>query len=240
MLIIEEWQNPEAAPENHQGNVPDSAGIERFVAAEIKGKVERSIYDPNKGLDVSVDTSQKAALIKNSIPCFITDDGMFLPLKKELGQKYDSFVRYLKFPGQYRTSNLNDFNVVAIFKKDDKFFYSLCEKTDQHDELDDYTTSYPMIAWIPPQVLEIQGTWEVAMAAFIGDAQALAEEGDNGDYYFFITNAEKMKVVKNSLTSRDVNELPVLSVTSNILTSFGEVVVTSDDQIFMTEGSGVE
>ena len=49
-----------------------------------------------------------------------------------------------------------------------------------------------------------------------------------------------MKVVKNSLTSRDVNELPVLSVTSNILTSFGEVVVTSDDQIFMTEGSGVE
>jgi hypothetical protein len=78
------------------------------------------------------------------------------------------------------------------------------------------------------------------MAAFIGDAQALAEEGDNGDYYFFITNAEKMKVMKNSLTSKDVNELPVLSVTSNILTSFGEVVVTSDDQIFMTEGSGVE
>lgn len=78
------------------------------------------------------------------------------------------------------------------------------------------------------------------MAAFIGDAQALAEEGDNGDYYFFITNAEKMKVVKNSLTSKDVNELPLLSVTSNILTSFGEVVVTSDDQIFMTEGSGVE
>lgn len=78
------------------------------------------------------------------------------------------------------------------------------------------------------------------MAAFIGDAQALAEEGDNGDYYFFITNAEKMKVMKNSLTSKDVNELPILSVTSNILTSFGEVVVTSDDQIFMTEGSGVE
>lgn len=78
------------------------------------------------------------------------------------------------------------------------------------------------------------------MAAFIGDAQALAEEGDNGDYYFFITNAEKMKVMKNSLTSKDVNKLPVLSVTSNILTSFGEVVVTSDDQIFMTEGSGVE
>lgn len=78
------------------------------------------------------------------------------------------------------------------------------------------------------------------MAAFIGDAQALAEEGDNGDYYFFITNAEKMKVVKNSLTSKDVNELPVLSVTSNILTKFGEVIVTSDENIFMTEGSGVE
>lgn len=78
------------------------------------------------------------------------------------------------------------------------------------------------------------------MAAFIGDAQALAEEGDNGDYYFFITNAEKMKVVKNSLTSKDVNELPILSVTSNILTRFGEVIVTSDENIFMTEGSGVE
>lgn len=78
------------------------------------------------------------------------------------------------------------------------------------------------------------------MAAFIGDAQALAEEGDNGDYYFFITNAEKMKVVKNSLTSKDVNELPILTVTSNILTKFGEVIVTSDENIFMTEGSGVE
>ena len=78
------------------------------------------------------------------------------------------------------------------------------------------------------------------MAAFIGDAQALAEEGDIGDYYFFITNAEKMKVVKNSLTSKDVNELPILSVTSNILTKFGEVIVTSDENIFMTEGSGVE
>lgn len=78
------------------------------------------------------------------------------------------------------------------------------------------------------------------MAAFIGDAKALAEEGDNGDYYFFITNAEKMKVVKNSLTSKDVNELPILSVTSNILTKFGEVIVTSDENIFMTEGSGVE
>ena len=78
------------------------------------------------------------------------------------------------------------------------------------------------------------------MAAFIGDAQALAEEGDNGDYYFFITNAEKMKVMKNSLTSKDVNELPILSVTSNILTKFGEVIVTSDENIFMTEGSGVE
>ena len=78
------------------------------------------------------------------------------------------------------------------------------------------------------------------MAAFIGDAQALAEEGDNGDYYFFITNAEKMKVVKNSLTSKDVNELPILSVTSNILTKFGEVIVTSDENIFMTEGTGVE
>lgn len=78
------------------------------------------------------------------------------------------------------------------------------------------------------------------MAAFIGDAQALAEEGDNGDYYFFITNAEKMKVVKNSLTSKDVNELPILSVTSNILTKFGEVIVTSDENIFMTESSGVE
>lgn len=78
------------------------------------------------------------------------------------------------------------------------------------------------------------------MAAFIGDAQALAKEGDNGDYYFFITNAEKMKVVKNSLTSKDVNELPILSVTSNILTKFGEVIVTSDENIFMTEGSGVE
>ena len=240
VLIIQEWQNPEAASNNHQGNVPDSAGIERFVTAEIKAKVEKSIYDPAKGLDISVDTSQKAALIKNSIPCIITDDGMFLPLQRELGQKYDSFVKYLKFPGQYRTSNLNDFNVVAIFKKGDQFFYSLCEKTDQHDELDDYTASYPMIAWIPPKVLETYGVWEVAMAAFIGDAQALAEEGDNGDYYFFITNAEKMKVVKNNLTSKDVNELPILSVTSNIVTKFGEIIITDDNDIFMVEDSEVK
>ena len=45
------------------------------------------------------------------------------------------------------------------------------------------------------------------MAAFIGDAQALAEEGDNGDYYFFITNAEKMKVVKKNLVDLKMKDV---------------------------------
>ena len=78
------------------------------------------------------------------------------------------------------------------------------------------------------------------MAAFIGDAQALAEEGDNGDYYFFITNAEKMKVEKNSLTPKDVKHIPILSVTSNIVTKFGEIIITDDNDIFMVTNSEVK
>ena len=91
------------------------------------------------------------------------------------------------------------------------------------------------------------------MAAFIGDAQALAEEGDNGDYQEnggdlwgvyervnCIFLLYKIYSVFKNKKRQSYRIYKILTVTSNILTKFGEVIVTSDENIFMTEGSGVE
>jgi hypothetical protein len=55
---------------------------------------------------------------------------------------------------------------------------------------------------------------------------------DNGDYYFYISKEVKMKVVKNGLTVEDVNKEPILSVTTNLLTELGEIIITSEDEIY--------
>ena len=46
----------------------------------------------------------------------------------------------------YVETFLNDFNLFAIFKHDDLFYYSLFERTSADDPLDDYSASHPVIA----------------------------------------------------------------------------------------------
>lgn len=123
VLMIEEYVRDEAV-----NNV--SQRVERFVTAEIKGKVLPSIYHPDDLIEVNFEeTDQKAALTKPRIECTLTDNGQFTSDVKELGQKYDSFIRYFKFNPHRITAHLNDFYVFAIFKKDDLFYHSMFEQT---------------------------------------------------------------------------------------------------------------
>ena len=229
VLIIEDYDD------SYPGNIfeQESNRIERFVTAEIKGKVSASIYSPDYDISADiVETDQKASLIKTQIDCTLTDGGSFSSDVKELGQKYDNFIRYLKFNPRRITAHLNDFYVFAIFKQNDLFHYSLFEVTDPDDPLDDYSASHPIVAWIPSGVYESAGTWQVAIIAFTGDMEDLNNNDDNGDYYFYVSQPTKMKIMKNSLTQDVIEQEPILSITSNMLTSIGEVIFTADDKIY--------
>lgn len=238
VLIIEDFQLDEA-PGNIDNGLPEF--VERFVAAEIKGKVTPSIYNPAYEIEADiVKTDQKASLIKTQIECTLTDDGQFTSDVIELGQKYDNFIRYFKFNPRRITAHLNDFYVFAIFKQNDLFYYSLFERTDADDPLDDYSASHPIIAWIPSGVYQSAGTWQVAIIAFVGNMDDLNENNDNGDYYFYVSQTNKMKIVKNSLTEDVVNRDPILSITSNLFTNGGEVIITADENLYQAKKEEME
>ena len=240
VLIIEDFQEDDIyAP----GNIFDEAPgfIERFVAAEVKGKVTPSIYDPLYTIEADVvETDQKASLIKTQIECTLTDDGQFTTDVVELGQKYDNFIRYFKFNPRRITAHLNDFYVFAIFKQNDLFYSSLFEVTDPDDPLDDYSASHPIIAWIPSGVYQSAGPWQVAIIAFVGNMDDLNDNLDNGDYYFYVSQTHKMKIMKNSLTEEVINKDPILSITSNLVTSIGEVIITADDKLYQAAKEEIE
>lgn len=233
VLMIEEFQDSE-----FMGNIKDESAekIERFVSAELKGRVYPSIYNPKYDISVEVtETDQEAALIKPKIECTLSDEGDFLTDEIELGQKHDNFIRYFKFNPRRITAHLNDFYVFAIFKKDDLFYYSLFERTNADDPLDDYSASHPIIAWVPRGVYQTSGTWEVAIIAFTGNLEDLNNNNDNGDYYFFVSKPYKMRIAKNNLTEELATKEPILSITSNLVTSIGEVIITTDNDIYQSK-----
>lgn len=226
VLIIEEYTRDEDV-----NNV--NKQVERFVAAEIKGKVSPSIYNPDETIEVNFEeTDQKAALTKPRIECTLTDDGHFTSDVTELGQKYDSYIRYFKFNPRRITAHLNDFYVFAIFKQNDLFYYSMFEHTWADDPLDDYSASHPIIAWVPSEVYQHAGTWQVAIIAFFGNMDDLNNNDANGDYYFYVSHTNKMKIAKNSLTKAAVETEPILSITGNFITELGEIIITADDKYY--------
>lgn len=42
----------------------------------------------------------------------------------------------------------------------------------------------------------------------------------------------RMKVARNRLTSEDITKDPIISITTNLVTKLGEVIITSDDQLY--------
>ena len=60
----------------------------------------------------------------------------------------------------------------------------------------------------------------------------------NGDYYFFVSKETNGNVIKNKLTLSDVTSEPILSVTSNILTNAGEIIITADGDIYVAANKG--
>ena len=234
VLIIEEWQRDE-----NPGNIAEDTlvCIERFVAAEVKGTVRPTFYDPSMDIEVNdeADSNQLKSLIKPTILCTLTDNGEFSTDTNELGQKFDNFIRYFKFNPRRITAHLNDFYTFAIFKQGDQFFSSQFEQTDADDPNDDYSESHPIIAWVPSGVYKTAGTWQVAIISFAGDFDDLNNSEDNGDYYFFVSKTVKMKVAKNYLTQSDIDADPTVSITSNLLTEIGEIVITKDNELFQAK-----
>lgn len=236
VLIIEEFQDP--TDDEFVGNIKNESSeyIERFVAAEIKCRVNTSIYNPEYDISVTpMETDQEAALIKPKIECTLSDEGNFTADVVELGQKHDNFIRYFKFNPRRITAHLNDFYVFAIFKQKDLFYYSLFERTNPDDPLDDYSASHPIIAWVPHGVYQTAGTWQVAIIAFTGNLEDLNNNNDNGDYYFFVSKPYKMRIAKNNLTEELATKEPILSITSNLVTSIGEVIITTDNDIYQSK-----
>ena len=75
----------------------------------------------------------------------------------------------------------------------------------------------------------------MAIIAFAGNLEDLNRNDDNGDYYFYTSQATKMKIIKNSLNPFVVQQEPILSVTSNLVTGLGEVIITTDDEIYQAK-----
>ena len=228
-LIIEETLDGQSV-----GNYPiqDKDHIERFVSAPILGRVLSSIYSLEPLSRERLDSNQLASLVKPAILCTLDDEGGFAPRDIELGQKFDNYIRYLKFNPRDITAHLNDFYTYAIFKRQDKFAYSLFEITKADDKKDDYSASHPLICWIPTAVMEEPGWWDVAIVAYAGESQAEQTDPDNGDYYCYVSKKMRMKVARNRLTSEDITKDPIISITTNLVTKLGEVIITSDDQLY--------
>ena len=230
VLIIEEFQEDEAS-----GNikVENSDFIERFIATEIRGKVNATFYRPEYDIAAdAMETDQEAALRKPKILCTLSDEGRFSAEVTELGNQYDNYIRYFKFNPRQITAHLNDFYVFAIFKQNDLFYSSLFERTSPDDPLDDYSASHPIIAWVPSEVYQHAGTWQVAIIAFFGNMDDLNNNDANGDYYFYVSHTNKMKIAKNSLTKAAVETEPILSITGNFITELGEIIITADDKYY--------
>ena len=68
----------------------------------------------------------------------------------------------------------------------------------------------------------------------------LNENNDNGEYYFYVSQTNKMKIVKNSLTENVVNRDPILSITSNLFTNGGEVIITADENLYQAKKEEIE
>ena len=234
VLAIEEYQK-----DDFVGNIKEDTPekIERFVTQPIKGKVIEGLFDPSMEIEAeATETDQEAALVKPKILCTLTDIGVFSADEKELGQQFDNCIRYFKFNPRRITAHLNDFVVMLLFKKDDLFYYSLFERTVADDPLDDYSASHPIIAWIPTGVYQSAGVWQVAVIAFAGNMDDINDlEEDNGDYYFYASKPCKMKVAANKLSLEDITKEPVLSITTNLLTEDGEVVIDSNDAIYQLD-----
>ena len=68
----------------------------------------------------------------------------------------------------------------------------------------------------------------------------LNNNDDNGDYYFYVSQPTKMKIMKNSLTQDVVDQEPITSIVSNLVTSIGEVIITADDQMYQAAKENIE
>lgn len=207
------------------GNVPDEASRlkhaedptnplyineeEDFVAAPWQGIVEESIiYKPT--LDIQVlrrITDQKRALTKPRIDGRLSDFGILELSSLELGRQYDRFITYIRFDPDKISNHLNNFTVILAFKKDNRIYYSWCEPVNTEDKFDDTEDNkrYPLVAWIPPEVMAVRGEWQMCVIAYAGTFTDPTLPDING-YYFYVSRSMTVTVLHSFITRNDLDK----------------------------------
>lgn len=225
---VPEWDPNKTVEENATANEQ-----EIFVCAPWTAIIDSSIiYNPDLDIQVYVlNTDQKRALTKPSIEGTLTDNGTLTFSTNKLGIQFDRYISYIKLNPRNVTQHLKDMTLIAAFKNSETSVlqYSLFQPMKSADEYDDYTDSYPLVAWVPPRVTEIAGKWQVCILAVAGNVSE--SEAKLEEYYFYISKAQKMIVEKSKISSYDIIKEPHYL---NIPSEKTEYFYTSEDDEFYT------
>ena len=225
---VPEWDPNKTVEENAAANEQ-----EIFVCAPWTAIIDSSIiYNPDLDIQVYVlNTDQKRALTKPSIEGTLTDNGTLTFSTNKLGIQFDRYISYIKLNPRNVTRHLKDMTLIAAFKNSETSVlqYSLFQPMKSADEYDDYTDSYPLVAWVPPRVTEVAGKWQVCILAVAGNVSE--SETKLEEYYFYISKAQKMTVEKSKISSYDIIKEPHYL---NIPSEKTEYFYTSEDDEFYT------
>jgi hypothetical protein len=102
ILVIEENQE-----DDYEGNVSDSADIERFVADAFKVNFADTGWEEPTAIQTpELETDQLRSLVKPVITAKLTDLGELTTSSSVLGSKYDSSVRFIAINKKELSSHL--------------------------------------------------------------------------------------------------------------------------------------
>lgn len=230
---------------NFVGNI-DSTFKECFVSSQFKAAAVPTAFYPGMLNDKryqTINTSQKQALTKRAINCWLNHTGELVlfdindtvetPLT-EIGTQGDNCIRYLRFEKDL-TAHLRGFKLFALFTQEAEnnfrryacsVFEPSVNKTDDEDAA--------LICWIPSQVTRQSGSWFLTIVAvtdqcLIGtNFDFIVSESHTEEFYRFISNPVEVVVSDNIL-------IPGWNKQSRNNTQYAEDFVTYDevDMIFV-------
>lgn len=231
------------------GNIADlPLWRECFVSSQFQASAAPTAFYPGMINDKrfqTVNTSQKQALTKKAINCWLNHDGKLIlfdadstieqPLT-DIGNQGDNCIRYLRFEKDL-TAHLRGFKLFALFTQEAeekgyrRYSCSLFEPAINQTS-DDMDAS--LICWIPSEVTKQASDWTLTIIAvtdqcLIGtNFDFIVSESHTEEFYRFISNPVVISVKDNILTPGWKNK-------THNNTQYNEDFVTYDgvDMIFV-------
>ena len=234
-------EDGEEGPESSEGDNPTQPItttkqiVERFVSKSIQAKVSDSIYN-GEGLEVEnllEATTVLDSLVKEVLWGTLDNDGNLgftryygreYILETSLGQKLDSYVKYIRFAPEDLTQNIVNLKPYLFFRHQTGSGYEICyspfKKIDDTEHSAYYDSEdFQYTIWIPARVYEFPGTWEIGVVAFAGTVPVkptysewtedqLSHEFEttiDDQYYCYVSNSTTMTVENNFLTEESFN-----------------------------------